>query len=278
MAASLARGDGKLFRVGLSVTVHAADEESLAEEVGHVQSLAASMLVDLRPATYRQLQGWVSALPVGVDLLGQRRSMDRAALSAAYPFASPDVAVETAATAVLYGLNADSSGVVVWDRWALDSYNTVVLARSGAGKSYFCKLDLLRSMYAGVTAAVIDPEDEYTRLTDAVGGTTIRLGEAGVHLNPLDLALDQAATRDALSRRALFLHTLLAIMLGGPLEPHQRAALDRALIATYRAAGITADERTWDRPAPLLGDLVATLENEGDEHGRDLAVQLQPFT
>ncbi|GAA4935702.1 hypothetical protein GCM10023224_15600 [Streptomonospora halophila] len=278
MAASLARGDGKLFRVGLSVTVHAASEEELEEEVGHVQSLASSMLIDARPASYRQLQGWVTALPAGVDLLGQRRSMDTHALSAAYPFASPDVAVETSPTAVLYGLNADSSGVVVWDRWALDTYNTVVLARSGAGKSYFCKLDLLRSMYAGVTAAVIDPEDEYTRLTDAVGGTTIRLGEPGVHLNPLDLALDRTATRDALSRRALFLHTLLAVMLGGPLGPRQRAALDQALIATYRAAGITADERTWNRPAPLLADLVATLENEGDEHGRDLAVQLAPYT
>ncbi|GAA4905096.1 VirB4 family type IV secretion system protein [Streptomonospora salina] len=278
MAASLARGDGKLFRVGLSVTVHAASDEELDEEVGHVQSLASSMLIDARPASYRQLQGWVSALPTGVDLLGQRRSMDTHALSAAYPFASPDVAVETSPTAVLYGLNADSSGVVVWDRWALDTYNTVVLARSGAGKSYFCKLDLLRSMYAGITAAVIDPEDEYSRLTEAVGGTTIRLGEPGVHLNPLDLALDQAANRDALSRRALFLHTLLAVMLGGPLGPRQRAALDQALIATYRAAGITADERTWNRPAPLLADLVATLENEGDEHGQDLAVQLAPYT
>ncbi|WP_052809986.1 VirB4 family type IV secretion system protein [Streptomonospora alba] len=277
MAASLARGDGKLFRVGLSVTVHAASEEELEEEVGHVQSLASSMLIDARPASYRQLQGWVTALPAGVDLLGQRRSMDTHALSAAYPFASPDLAVETSPTAVLYGLNADSSGVVVWDRWALDTYNTVVLARSGAGKSYFCKLDLLRSMYAGITAAVIDPEDEYTRLTDAVGGTTIGLGEPGVHLNPLDLALDANAQRDALSRRALFLHTLLAVMLGGPLGPRQRAALDQALIATYRAAGITADERTWNRPAPLLADLVATLENEGDEHGQDLAVQLAPY-
>lgn len=278
MAASLARGDGKLFRVGLYITVHASDEESLTAEVGHLQSLAASMLLDVRPASYRQLQGWVSALPLGVDLLDQRRSMDTAALAAAYPFASPDVAVETTPTAILYGLNSDSSGVVVWDRWALDTYNTVVLARSGAGKSYFCKLDLLRSMYAGVTAAVVDPEDEYTRLTDAVGGTTIRLGEPGVHLNPLDLALDQAASRDALSRRALFLHTLLAVMLGHRLEPRQRAAFDQALIATYRAAGITADERTWNRPAPLLKDLVATLENGGDEHGRDLGVQLAPYT
>ncbi|PSK89957.1 hypothetical protein CLV63_12461 [Murinocardiopsis flavida] len=278
MASSLARGEGKLFRVGLYITVHAADEQALEEEVGHVHALTSSMLLDARPATYRQLHGWTSCLPLGVDLLGQRRSMDTAALAASYPFASPDLAVETSPTAVLYGLNAGSSGVVVWDRWALDSYNTVILARSGAGKSYFCKLDLLRSMYAGVSAAIIDPEDEYSRLADSVGGTVIRLGAPGVHLNPLDLALDQAAKRDALSRRALFLHTLLGLMLGGALGARQRAALDKALITTYRAAGITADERTWTRPAPLLADLVTTLQGEDDDHAQDLAVQLAPYT
>lgn len=277
MAASLARGEGKLFRVGLYLTVHAPTEEELTEEVDHVRSLCSSMLLDARPASYRQLQGWTSALPVGVDLLDQRRSMDTAALSAAFPFASPDLAVQTSDRAVLYGLNSSSSGVVVWDRWAGDNYNSVVLARSGAGKSYFCKLDLLRSLYSGVTAAVIDPEDEYTRLTRAVGGTVIRLGAPDVHLNPLDLALDSAAQRDAVSRRALFLHTLMAVMLGGALSARQRSALDRALVTTYRQAGITADERTWSRPAPLLADLAATLEADTDEHAQDLAVQLQPY-
>ncbi|TQN32648.1 uncharacterized protein DUF87 [Haloactinospora alba] len=277
MAAALARGESKLHRVGLYLTVHADSEQELDDEIAHLQSLCASMLVETRPASYRQLQGWVSCLPVGVDLLDQRRSMDTHALAASYPFASPDVAVETSPTAVLYGLNSDSSGVVLWDRWSLDSYNTVVLARSGAGKSYFCKTDLLRSMYAGVTAAVIDPEDEYTRLTEAVGGTVIQLGAPGVHLNPLDLALDEHATRDAVSRRALFLHTLLAVMLGEQLTARQRAALDHALITTYYNAGITADERTWNNSAPLLGDLVATLRNQDDEHAHELAFQLEPY-
>lgn len=277
MAASLARGEGKVFRVGLYLTVHASSEEGLSAEVDHVRSLASSMLVDVRPASYRQLQGWISSLPLGVDLLDQRRSMDTAALSAAFPFSSPDLAVQTTDRAVLYGLNASSSGVVVWDRWTGDNYNSVVLARSGAGKSYFCKLDLLRSLYSGVTAAVIDPEDEYSRLAQAVGGTVLRLGAPGVHVNPLDLAVDSTARRDAVSRRALFLHTLMAVMLGAALSARQRAALDRALVATYREAGITGEAETWSRPAPLLADLVATLSADADEHAQDLAVQLTPY-
>ncbi|HLU99336.1 MAG TPA: conjugal transfer protein TraC, partial [Thermobifida alba] len=142
---------------------------------------------------------------------------------------------------------------------------------------FFCKLDLLRSMYAGVSAAVVDPEDEYARLAEAVGGTVIRLGAPGVLLNPLDLALDTGAKRDALSRRALFLHTLLAVMLGAPLEPRRRAAVDRALINTYAAAGITADRRTWHRPAPLLADLGEALRADGDEEAARLADELEPF-
>ncbi|GAB3474785.1 VirB4 family type IV secretion system protein [Nocardiopsis coralliicola] len=277
MAAALARGDGRLFRVGVSITVHAADEQTLETEVGHVQSLASSMLLDARLATFRQLQGWVTGLPLGVDLLDQRRSMDTSALAATFPFASPDLAVETSPTAVLYGLNSDSSGAVVWDRWSLDSYNTVVLARSGAGKSYFCKLDLLRSMYAGVTAAVVDPENEYTALADSVGGTVMALGAPGVHLNPLDLSLDPAATRDALSRRALFLHTLLAVLLGAPLDPARRAALDRALLSAYAEAGITDDRRTWHRSAPLLADLARALRADGDAEATRLADELAPY-
>lgn len=277
MAASLARGEGKLFRVGLYLTIHAPSQEVLSEEVDHVRSLCASMLLDVRPASYRQLQGWVAALPLGVDLLEQRRSMDTAALSASFPFSSPDLAVQTSERAVLYGLNASSSGVVVWDRWAGDNYNSVVLARSGAGKSYFCKLDLLRSLYSGVTAAVVDPEDEYTRLTRSVGGTVIQLGAEGVHLNPLDLALDASAHRDAVSRRAMFIHTLMAVMRGEALSPRQRAALDRGLVATYRQAGITGDAQTWNRPAPLLADLAATLAADDDDHAQDLAIGLSPF-
>src|SRR5699024_10481013 len=139
------------------------------------------------------------------------------------------------------------------------------------------KSERRRFIRSGVTATVSDPEDEYTRLPQAVDGTRIQQGATGRNPNPLDLALDSNAQRDAVSRRALFLHTLMAVMLGGALSARQRAALDRALVATYRKAGITGDTSTWSRSAPLLADLVATLEADSDEHSQDLAVQLQPY-
>ncbi len=287
LSARVARGEGKLFRLGLYLTVRALSEQHLAQEVAAVRALAASLLLDAKPTTYRSLQGWLTCLPFGLDRIALRRTVDTSALAAAFPFTSPDLPAPAPASAaapagVLYGYNTASQGLVHWDRFAQDNHNAVILGRSGAGKSYLVKLEVLRSLYRGIDAHVIDPEDEYTRLAGAVGGVCLRLGTDHVRLNPFDLPLTgpsgrPAAPRDALVRRSLFLHTVLAVLLGAPPAPAQRAVLDQAIAATYQRAGITADPRTWTRPPPLLADLTATLDNCAQPAGRDLADQLHPF-
>ena len=199
--------------------------------------MASSLLLDAQPATWRSVQGWTSTLPLGVDLLGMRRTLDTPALAASFPFTSPDLPAADPSphaplTGRLYGANASSNGLVLWDRWDQDNYNSVTLARSGAGKSYFVKLDVLRSLYEGVRVRVIDPEDEYMRLAAAVGGVTLQLGAPGVRVNPFDLPPGDRRP-DALTRRALFLHTLISVLLGQQQPPPgERAALDRAMAET----------------------------------------------
>jgi type IV secretory pathway VirB4 component len=291
LSARVARGEGKLYRLGLYLTVHAPTEQALADEVAAVRSLAASLLLNAQPTTYRSLQGWVTGLPLGLDLLGQRRIFDTAALSTAFPFTSPDLPPAdptnvAAATGVLYGFNVASQSLVFWDRFDghLDNHNSVVLGRSGAGKSYLVKLEALRSLYRGIEVAVIDPEDEYRRLCDAVGGTYIHLGAPHIHINPFDLPIARrpdgrrTAPRDAVIRRSLFLHTVLAVLFGVELSAPQRAVLDQAITTTYQQAGITSDPRTWNRPAPLLADLAAALAAAPDPVASELAVRLRPFT
>lgn len=288
LSAQVARGEGQLFRLGLYLTVHAANAEELANEVAAVRSLAASLLLDAKPTTYRSLQGWVTCLPMGLDQVRMRRTFDTAALSAAFPFTSPDLppANPTSVAApggVLYGYNIGSQGLVHWDRFALDNHNSVILGRSGAGKSYLVKLELLRSLYRGIEIHVIDPEDEYIRLAAAVGGTQIRLGAEQVRLNPFDLPIHtrpdgrRTAPRDALIRRSLFLHTAIGVLLGATLTPAERAVLDQGITSTYQRAGITADQRTWSRPAPLLADLATILQKSKDRVAADLAARLHPF-
>jgi type IV secretory pathway VirB4 component len=271
LAGRLARGEGRLFGVGLYVTVRGTDQADLDREVARLRALLGSLLLDAHPATFRPLQGWVTTLPLGLDQLRLRRTFDTAALAAAFPFASPDL--PPAPGGVLYGRNAHSPGLVGWDRFAQPNYNQVILARSGAGKSYLAKLELLRWLYQGVEAWVVDPEDEYRRLAEAVGGAHLALGTGGVRLNPFDL--DPAP--DALTRRALFAHTLISVLVGQPLDPAAAAALDRGVVAAYHARGITTDPRTHPRPAPLLGDLAATLHADPDPAARALAARLAPW-
>jgi hypothetical protein len=236
------------------------------------------LLLDVAPATFRSLQGLTTTLPLGVDSLQMRRTFDTSALAAAFPFTSPDLDVAVSDTTVLYGVNTASSSLVLWDRWALDNHNSVVLARSGAGKSYLTKLDVLRSLYAGIEVAVIDPEDEYRRLCETVGGSYIALGSPGVKLNPFDLPTGAQGGTDAFTRRALFLHTLIGVLLDEPLEPSAKAALDRAIVEVYARAGITTDPRTWSRPAPLLSDLSDALrDDDADPKAAEVAARLAPY-
>ncbi|MFJ8685516.1 VirB4 family type IV secretion system protein [Micromonospora wenchangensis] len=281
LATRVARGEARLFRLGLYLTVHGTSPDDLADRVAEVRSLASSLLLHTAPVTWRQLQGWISGLPLAYDALGLKRVFDTDALAAAFPFTSPDLPDTAGDTGmgVLFGLNLHSAGVVVWDRWAQSNYNAVILARSGEGKSYLAKLDLLRNLCLGVEAFVIDPEDEYLRLADAVGGTVVRLGAAGVTINPLDLP---AGDDDALHDRARFLQTLVAVIASGdtavdaPLPGDEARSLDVAVLAAYRAKGITTDPQTWRRPAPLLREMMAALDDT-DDAGRRVAARLHPY-
>jgi type IV secretory pathway VirB4 component len=276
----LAAGQARLFRVGLYVTVWADDPNALAGEVARVRAVAAGLLLDLTVTVFRQFDGWSTTRPLGGDRLGLTRSMDTAGLAAGFPFTAPPAGAEAASpTAVFLGRPVDGPGLVFLDRFApaADNYNQVILARSGAGKSYLAKLQVLRHLYAGVEAFVVDPEDEYARLVEFAGGLHVPLGAAGVRINPLDLNLEPPGPQ-ALTARALATHTLLDLLLGGPLDPAERAAADRGILAAYHAAGITADPRSHRRPAPTLPDVGAQLAADPDPVGRALSGRLTPFT
>jgi type IV secretory pathway VirB4 component len=275
LARRVARGEGRLYSVSLYITVRGHTHDEVDTEADRLRALCASLLLDAHPATFRSLQGWTSTLPLGLDQLGLRRTMDTAALAHSFPFASADLPTPSTG-GVLLGRNAHTRGLVLWDRWTQPNYNSVILAKSGAGKSYLAKLELLRWLYHDVQALVVDPEHEYQRLADAVGGTVLRLGAPGVRLNPLDLP--PGGDEEALARRALFAHTLVGGLLGGPLDPDTTAALDRAVLAAYKVSGISSDPRTHARPTPQLADLAAALERDGGQPAATLAARLAPYT
>ena len=217
LAYRLARGEGKLFRLGLYLTVHAGSEEELAAETAAVRALAASLLLVTVPATFRACRAGPRRCRPGPTSCCCAAPWTPPRSPRRFPFTSPDLPRDPAAPdalpGVLYGVNTAGPGLVAWDRWAQPNHNSVTLAASGAGKSYLAKLEILRSLYQGTECWVIDPEDEYARLAGAVGGAYIHLGAPGVHLNPFDLPAAGRARPDTLTRRALFIHTVIAVLL-----------------------------------------------------------------
>src|SRR5438874_4042252 len=271
LASRLARGESRLFRSGLYLSVRADTKEELQERSERVRALCASLLLHTVPTSFRSLDGWLSTLPLGLDRLGLRRAFDTEALAASFPFAAVDPPAEE--TGILYGLAASGAPVLL-DRFARENYNSVLLARSGAGKSYLAKLEALRLLFEGVQVFVIDPEDEYRRLCHAVSGAYLPLaGDDAVALNPLELPARDS--RQALAERALFLAELIELLLG-QLASEELALLDRGARACYAQAGITADPYTHARPAPLLADLCTSLAAEG-HLGASMAERLSPY-
>ena len=260
LANRLARGESRLYRAGLYLTVTADSEHALAHASARVRSLCASQLLSCLPASFRPIEGWLTGLPLGLDQLRLRRTFDTQALAAAFPFAASEPPLEE--SGCFYGI-ADSGAPVIYDRFARDNYNAVVLAQSGAGKSYLAKLEALRLLYRDVQVFVVDPEDEYRRLCQQVGGAYLPLaGPDAVTLNPLDLP---ERTPAAIAERTIFLTELVELLAGG-LTGTELAALDRAATSTY--------ER---HDAPLLHDLATELAAAG-AHGRRLAERLAPYT
>jgi len=261
LAGRLARGESRLFRAGLYLTLCAPSERELDEAGARLEALCAAQLLALSPTSFRALEGWRSSLPLALDRLRLRRTFDTDALAASFPFAASEPPL--ADGGCFYGTSA-SGAPVVWDRFAADNYNSVVLARSGAGKSYLAKLEALRLLYRGVQVFVVDPEDEYARLCGAVGGAHLALaGDSAVALNPLEL---DAPSEAGIAERIAFLGEL-ATLMAGPLERGELAALDRAAQAAYAS---------YPAASPLLGDVVSELAR-GGAPARSLADRLGPY-
>ncbi len=285
-------GEERFFRFGFYFTIYASSLDEL-EFVSHkVESLLGQQLVYSKPATSQQEQALGSTVPQFTDQLQIRRNMSTGALSTSFPFTSADL---TQDNGILYGINMHNSGLVIFDRFSLENGNSVVFAKSGAGKSFTVKLEALRSMMFGTEVVIIDPENEYQRMSEAVGGAYVRLSlNSSTRINPFDLprVVDSEEADSALRSNLITLHGLLRLMMGGAqaqmqaggqgmvapaLSPVEEADLDAALIETYAKAGITNDPLTHNSPPPTINDLYDTLLHMGGT-GPQLAQRLRKYT
>ena len=270
----LATGIERFYQYSFYIKIPAATLEELDYITKQVEAVAGSLLLITKHATLQQEAAFQSTLPTFTDKLFVIRNMDTTSLATTFPFTSSEL---TANEGVLYGINEHNGSLVIFDRFTLENANSVIFAKSGAGKSYMVKLEALRSLMFGTEIIVIDPEDEYKELATAIGGELIDFAQSKPsRINPFDLSGVYEEGENELGLKILSLHSLLRIMLG-ELSPTEDAILDKALINTYKLAGITPDPSTQTKKPPLLGDLYNVLENMAEPQAREMAARLEKF-
>lgn len=277
LRSSLQVGEERFFRLGAYISIYASSLEELDFIDHKIETILGQQLVYSKPATVQMQQGLNSTLPQFTDQLQVRRNMNTGALATSFPFTSADLTQENG---ILYGVNMHNNGLVLFDRFTLENANMVVFAKSGAGKSFAVKLEALRSMMFGTEVFIIDPENEYQRLCEAVGGSYIRMSlSSTTRINPFDLpqVVDQDEADNALRANLITLHGLMRLMMGGGLNPTEEADLDQALIDTYAKAGITGDPLTHQTQPPTINDLYETLLHMQGT-GPSMAQRLRKYT
>ncbi|PCI28841.1 conjugal transfer protein TraC [Candidatus Kaiserbacteria bacterium] len=271
----LQQAQEKMFKVGLYITIYGDSREEIDKTESEIRSILESRLVYLKPALFQQEPGFRSVMPIAKDELSVHSNMNSSPLSSLFPFISFDL---TSDRGILYGINRHNSSLVLFDRFSLENYNSVVFAKSGAGKSYMMKLEIIRSLMFDTEVIVIDPEREYEYLAEATGGRHFNISLSSQHhINPFDLPTprEDESPADILRSNIITLVGLFRIMFGG-LTPEEDAIVDRAITETYALKDITPDSDFATLEPPLLSDFELVLQ--GMEGSESLVQRLSKYT
>lgn len=270
----LAKGAERFFQFGLYITIPAESVEELDQVTKQVRSTLGALLIVSKHATLQMDEAFKTTIPICTDQLMVTRNMDTTSLATTFPFTSSEL---TANEGIMYGINEHNDSLIIFDRFTLENANTVVLGKSGGGKSYLVKLESVRSLMFGTEIIIIDPEAEYKTLCESIGGQYISFSfKSEAKINPFDLAGVYEEGENELGTKILSLHGLFRVIMG-KLTPSEDALLDRAIILTYKQKGITPDPATQKKDAPLMEDLYKTLIGMEDLDAKGLADRIEKF-
>ena len=289
------RGQEKLFQVSIYVTITADSLVELNKKTTLLETVLSTRLFYSKTATFQQLEGLQSVLPRSENLLNQKRNLDSSSTALTFPFTSSELVQESG---ILYGVNKSNNSLVMIDRFSLNNSNGITFAQSGSGKSYTAKVEILRHLMQGTKVIVIDPEREYKRLAESVGGTYIKLSvRSKEKINPFDFSLNGSSVEGGennLAEHIQDLTELVSLMADG-LSAEEKAMVDKAIIQTYKQFHHSMQDENMDdisqnkkkkkkkvtrgrprkqRTYPILKDLYKTLRQLGQ---KKLCTRLQKY-
>lgn len=272
---NLTQAQEKMFQVGLYISIYGENDTDLFRIESEIRSILESKLVYLKPTLFQQEDGFKSVSPLGKDTINVTQKLNSEPLSSIFPFVSFDL---TSETGILYGVNRHNSSLIIFDRFSLENYNSIIFAKSGAGKSYATKLEIIRTLMFDTDVIVIDPEREYEYLAEAIGGRYFNISlSSDHHINPFDLPKprEDEAPADVLRSNIINLVGLFRIMLGG-LTPEEDSIIDRAITETYALKDISADSDFATIEPPLLSDFEMVIG--GMEGSESILQRLSKYT
>lgn len=271
----LTQAQEKMFEVALYITIYGANEGEVDKVENEIKNILESRLVYVKPALFQQDAGFLSALPLGVDQLQIKNKLNTSPLSSFFPFVSFDLSSDKG---ILYGLNRHNGSLILFDRFSLENYNSIIFAKSGSGKSYAAKLEILRTLMFDTEVIIIDPEREYEYLAESVGGRYFDISLTSEHhINPFDLPVptEDESPSEVLRSNIVNLVGLFRVMLGG-LTPEEDAIIDQAITETYALKDINGDTDFTKLEPPLLSDFETVLQGIGGSD--DLLARLAKYT
>lgn len=271
----LTQAQEKMFEVSLYISIYGSSEAEVDKVENEIKNILESRLVYVKPALFQQDVGFLSTLPLGIDQLQIKNKLNTSPLSSFFPFVSFDLSSDKG---ILYGLNRHNGSLILFDRFSLENYNSIVFAKSGSGKSYTTKLEILRTLMFDTEVIIIDPEREYEYLAESVGGRYFDISlTSDHHINPFDLPIptEDESPSEVLRSNIVNLVGLFRVMLGG-LTPEEDAIIDQAITETYALKDINGDTDFTKLEPPLLSDFETVLQGIGGSD--DLLARLSKYT
>ena len=287
-----------LYFLSMYISVFSSSEKELDFLLNKMEGILQSNGISSKRANFRQEEVFVSCLPINLNYKNiknsSRRNILTEGLISTYPFISNSIFDETG---ILYGINRFNNSMIMIDRFNKEKYknaNMCILGTSGAGKSFFTKLMVLRHRICGMDQYIIDPEREYREVCDNLDGLLIKIGpQSNTYINVMDIRKD-GIEEDGHG----YLQTKIAKLKGffklalGEINEEDWANFEEKLVNTYNDKGITFDDDSLfqnketdtfsfnrsfknTKDMPILEDLYNNLLK--DEKTKKLGIKLRPF-
>ena len=264
-----------MYFLYIYLTLFSTNKKELEYNLDKIEGILQSKGLQTRRTNFRQEQLFISCLPLmenkeELKIIGKRNILTSGLIST-YPFISSSIVEEDG---IYVGNNMYNNSLILIDRYNTNRYknaNMCIFGTSGAGKSFYTKLLILRNTLLGIEQYVIDPEREYNNIAQNLGGTIIKIGPTSIEEN------EHGYLATKIGKLIGFFNLIF-----GELNEEEKAILEEKLIQTYKKKNITFNDKTLykkgkfktTKDMPILEDL---YNNFDDERTRKFKVKLIPF-